>query len=272
MKKQTMFFKGIFMFLCLGISALLMVSCSEDSDETPTPENEPNVLVSNNAQFGNILVDDQGRTLYFFTRDPQTISNCTGGCLDVWPIFFEENLIVGTGLSAADFGVITRGDGQKQNTFKGWPLYYYSPNSDGVIEAAGQTQGENVGSVWFVAKPDYDVMLAKQTVGGSEIQYLVDLSGRTLYYFTNDSNNTSNCDGTCEDNWPLFKIDVNKLPSSLTAADFGIFTRTDGQQQATYRGWPLYYYNSDSQRGETKGHNVGGVWFVTDEEAAQAPE
>jgi hypothetical protein len=44
--------------------------------------------------------------------------------------------------------------------------------------------------------------------------------------------------------------------------DFGTIKRDDGQMQATYKGWPLYYYIKDQVSGETAGQGVGGVWFV----------
>src|SRR4051794_16282827 len=34
---------------------------------------------------GKILVDAKGRTLYLFEADQPNMSNCSGGCLSVWP-------------------------------------------------------------------------------------------------------------------------------------------------------------------------------------------
>ena len=36
----------------------------------------------------------------------------------------------------------------------------------------------------------------------------------------------------------------------------------DGTVQATYNGWPLYYYAKDKQPGDTTGQDVGKVWYV----------
>lgn len=42
------------------------------------------------------------------------------------------------------------------------------------------------------------------------------------------------------------------------------FTTVDGKVQATIDGSPLYYFAADAAAGDTKGQNVGGVWFVVD--------
>ena len=62
---------------------------------------------------------------------------------------------VSSPLNAADFGSITRADGTNQTTWKGWPLYYYASDS-----APGQVNGENVQKIWFVVKPDENVLIA----------------------------------------------------------------------------------------------------------------
>ena len=37
------------------------------------------------SPLGTILVDQDGRTLYLFEADSQNKSNCSGGCLSLWP-------------------------------------------------------------------------------------------------------------------------------------------------------------------------------------------
>jgi predicted lipoprotein with Yx(FWY)xxD motif len=48
--------------------------------------------------------------------------------------------------------------------------------------------------------------------------------------------------------------------------ELGIITRTDGSMQATYNGWPLYYFAGDAASGDANGQNVGEVWFVANVE------
>jgi len=94
--------------------------------------------------------------------------------------------------------------------------------------------------------------------------YLTDGEGKTLYYFTKDSSGMSACTGNCLKNWPAFTTDSFIVPSALNASDFGTITRDDGTMQATYKGFPLYYFIRDTRRGQITGQAVGKVWYVVD--------
>ena len=52
--------------------------------------------------------------------------------------------------------------------------------------------------------------------------------------------------------------------AGVDASKLGSFTTADGKVQATIDGMPLYYFAADAAAGDTKGQNVGGVWFVVD--------
>ncbi|MFT4226302.1 hypothetical protein [Micropruina sp.] len=90
---------------------------------------------------------------------------------------------------------------------------------------------------------------------------LVDGKGMTLYLFTKDTPNTSNCTGQCLAAWPplLGKPTAGK---GVDAAKLGSFTRADGSTQASYNGWPLYYWEQDSKPGDVTGQDVNKVWYV----------
>lgn len=97
---------------------------------------------------GAYLIDGKGMTLYWTSRDSVGQSNITGTTLANWPVFYVSNMLVPSSLNAADFGSITRADGSKQSTFKGWPLYYYIKD-----QAAGDTLGQGLAGVWFAVVP-----------------------------------------------------------------------------------------------------------------------
>ena len=235
------------------------------------------VMLSKNSEYGNILTDGAGNTLYFFTKDKDTAaSNCNGGCVTAWPIFYSDSLIIGVGFEAGDFGTIIRDDTLLQTTYKGWPLYYYFADN-----APGDVNGENVGGVWFVAKPNYTIMLlndqlvgndgveynSKYQPGQEDVQYFVDEYGNTLYIFTPDTYNKNNYtkpDFSNNDFWPIFEVSLQTVPSILDTNDFAMID-VYGHKQLTYKGWPLYYFGPDSmRRGNTKGVSVPspGVWPV----------
>jgi len=92
---------------------------------------------------------------------------------------------------------------------------------------------------------------------------LVDGKGMTLYMFTKDSANTSNCSGQCLVAWPPLVGKPTK-GAGVDDSKLGSFQRADGSTQATYNGWPLYYWKGDAKPGDVSGQNVSGVWFVLD--------
>jgi predicted lipoprotein with Yx(FWY)xxD motif len=90
---------------------------------------------------------------------------------------------------------------------------------------------------------------------------LVDGKGMTLYLFTKDAPKTSACTGQCLVNWPPL-LGVPTAGAGVDDSKLGSFTRADGRVQATYNGWPLYYWIKDTKAGDTTGQKVQGVWFV----------
>jgi predicted lipoprotein with Yx(FWY)xxD motif len=203
------------------------------------------------------LTDANGMTLYYFTKDTTGQSVCTGGCADKWPIFYTPDISVPPALNASDFGTITRSDGQKETTYLGWPLYYWFQDKN-----PGDMKGEGVGNVWYILEvPAYTVMIGTEKDLGN---YLVDGHGNTLYYFTRDAVGKSDCNGNCIKNWPAFSVSSIVVPSALNASDFGSITRADGKSQVTYKGYPLYYFARDKNRGDVTGEGVNSAWYVID--------
>ena len=96
-------------------------------------------------------------------------------------------------------------------------------------------------------------------------QALVDAEGRSLYLFTNDTQNSgiSSCTGDCLVEWPpLFTDGEPVAGEGVDAAMLGTITLPDGTSQVTYNGWPLYYFHEDTAAGDTNGQGLGGVWFL----------
>jgi len=92
---------------------------------------------------------------------------------------------------------------------------------------------------------------------------LVDDHGMTLYRFTPDQPNQSTCYDACASAWPPMVVDaVPTVADPTLAAGLGVAPRTDGSQQLTYQGQPLYYFVDDTQAGDTNGQGSGGAWFV----------
>lgn len=121
---------------------------------TTTSSQQYTISTSSSQSLGTFLVDLNGMTLYSFTKDTAgndtstPVSACTGACLTKWPVFYSQNIIVPNGLNPNDFSSFVRPDGTPQTTYKGWPLYYYSNDTN-----TGDTNGQGVGGVWSVVNP-----------------------------------------------------------------------------------------------------------------------
>jgi len=99
---------------------------------------------------GTYLVNQSDFTLYYFQNDSAAIDNstCYGECAALWHPFYASDVLLPDDLNSIDFGAITRADGSKQTTFKGWPLYLYSKDKH-----PGDTNGNDVNSVWHIVYP-----------------------------------------------------------------------------------------------------------------------
>ncbi len=278
------------------LSALILsISSCKKNTADDLPKNDINIA---NGTAGAYLTNGKGQTLYMFANDADGISSCTGACESLW-IPFTVDLTTAkldANLQATDFATITRANGNKQVTYKGWPLYSYSPstsdsygNTSNVAEAAGSTKGDGFSGLWFMAKPDYTVMLANKqltgldgnnyksdyTIGTGTTTYFTDASGFTLYTFSADSlsnNKFTKVDLTNYAAFPFFQPDHITVPSILDKTLFASFTFA-GKTQVTYKGWPLYFSAQDAIRGSNKAVSVGvpGKWQVAVKNITDAP-
>jgi predicted lipoprotein with Yx(FWY)xxD motif len=255
-----------------------LASCKKSNETTSptTPETpNPSLQLATSATFGSIFTDGNGKSLYFFAIDATGESGCSGNCAVTWPVYYAGSETAPAGIAAADLATITRADGTKQTTFKGWPMYYYAGDTK-----KSDLNGDGIGGTWFVAKPDYSVVFAnKQLVGhdgknytadskegtGATL-YMTDAAGRTLYAFAPDTfnkNNFTKADLSNNAVWPIFESEVLNVPSVLKK-DFMVQINSVGKKQLTYKGHPLYYFGNDARRGDTKGVSfpAPGVWPV----------
>jgi predicted lipoprotein with Yx(FWY)xxD motif len=110
------------------------------------------------SDLGEIVVDEEGRTLYLFTRDTQGAGNsvCNGDCATAWPpltVDDDGGVATGDGVTG-EVGTATRDDGSTQVTLNGWPLYYFQADA-----APGDANGQGVNDVWWVVDPAGDAIM-----------------------------------------------------------------------------------------------------------------
>jgi predicted lipoprotein with Yx(FWY)xxD motif len=103
-------------------------------------------------RMGEVIENEDGYVLYRFDGDDSNPakSNCDADCAKVWkPALTNDGKPELKGVKAEVVGTVTREDGTKQLTVKGWPVYTYIGD-----KKAGSWKGQNVSGKWFVIKPD----------------------------------------------------------------------------------------------------------------------
>jgi predicted lipoprotein with Yx(FWY)xxD motif len=130
----------IFMVMVFAASSMFFASFSTAA--TLTAKSKDGI--------GTYLTDDKGMALYLFKKDTPDKSACgtAGACIEKWPAFFADTVDPKAGIDAVAVGFITRGDGTRQTTYKGQPLYYYFKDKDG-----DDVYGQGFNNVWYVVAP-----------------------------------------------------------------------------------------------------------------------
>jgi predicted lipoprotein with Yx(FWY)xxD motif len=116
--------------------------------DTPAAQlpSEATISVFEDPKLGNILVGDNGMTLYMFTKDEANKSNCDAECLAKWPpLLTQGKPNLGEGVDAALIGAASLPDGSLIVTYNQIPLYDWVKDTQ-----PGDTTGQGVGEVWYV--------------------------------------------------------------------------------------------------------------------------
>lgn len=110
----------------------------------PVPEIAPIMLTPPtvlrakvNKKAGTLVVDAKGLTLYRSDKDSArpSRSRCTGACLKAW----RPALVTGTdftvvGIDRSLVGTVARGNGTRQLTLAGWPVYTFVQDRPGDVK------------------------------------------------------------------------------------------------------------------------------------------
>jgi predicted lipoprotein with Yx(FWY)xxD motif len=128
-------------------------SSGENSATTKAASTEPAAAVSvgTAAGVGKVLVDSEGRTLYYFQKDQGEKSACYGACATAWPPLTGTPRGEG-GTEASMFGTTKRKDGTSQVTYAGWPLYAFEGDSKPGEDNG--TDSKAFGASWYPLHPN----------------------------------------------------------------------------------------------------------------------
>jgi predicted lipoprotein with Yx(FWY)xxD motif len=230
---------------------------NNDLGEVLTVDGMVHVLTTD-AQFASTIdeLDMTGFALYTFDVDTSGVSNCIDNCLTVWPPLLATDADV----AQAPFSIVDREDGFKQWAVNGMPLYFFTPDTSDT-----DTLGENVNTVWHVARPapvkvddhvtEGALLAAHGNVLDSQGKTSAQLTGLTLYTFDSDiiDSGVSTCFDSCAVTWPpLYATGEDEA-----FGDYTIISRTEADNSETfqwvYQGLPLYFFVGDSVVGDTNG-------------------
>ncbi|HTT31833.1 MAG TPA: hypothetical protein VMG37_25690 [Solirubrobacteraceae bacterium] len=140
-----------------------------------------------------------------------------------------------------------------------------SSSSSAAATAAAATSAPSSSSTTSAAAPAAAGVTVK-TAKGSSGTYLVGPSGRALYLWVADTGGKSSCSGSCAGAWPpLVTKGKPAAGSGVNASDLGTTMRSDGTEEVTYKGHPLYYFVADKSAGSTSGQgsdSFGAKWWL----------
>ncbi|WP_084649139.1 COG4315 family predicted lipoprotein [Saccharospirillum impatiens] len=129
-------------------SALALTGCATDSYASSYASNADSpasrVVSKVDTSIGDVFATTQGMTLYTFTRDEASVSNCYDGCAASWPPFSASKDAETWGA----FTVIERSDGSYQWAYDNQPLYTWVGDRQ-----RGDVNGHEVSDVWYAAQP-----------------------------------------------------------------------------------------------------------------------
>ncbi|CAG7644005.1 COG4315 family predicted lipoprotein [Actinacidiphila bryophytorum] len=95
---------------------------------------------------------------------------------------------------------------------------------------------------------------------------LVNDKNLTLYFFEADKTSKSTCTGACAAAWP--PLVVKNKPTGAGGVQSKLLStseRSQGTNQVTYNGHPLYRFAGDRNPGDVNGqglNNFGAKWYV----------
>jgi len=148
----------------LGVLALVTIFVIAGAGTASANPSAPTTVQVKRVTFpgiGKVLVDSHGMTLYVFHGDNPLLyqlhqdpaPSCYEDCAEFWPPLLTTGAPRGTGgIEAGRLGTVGRGDGTRQVTYDGHPLYLCSEDLQ-----SGEANGEDVemfDDAWYAITPD----------------------------------------------------------------------------------------------------------------------
>ena len=144
---------------CAAAALALLSTTPAAHEASDQPEGAAKLHVKELEEFGPLLVDQAGMSLYLFGADTpggegsEPESTCRDRCAQAWPpLATEGEPEAHDDLNPELVGTIARHDGKTQVTYSGWPLYYFAADM-----APGHVRGHDIelnGGEWYLVTPE----------------------------------------------------------------------------------------------------------------------
>ncbi len=106
------------------------------------PSGRPTLTVSADVNVYRLQFD-----VYEYSADTPGRVACSGACNATWiPVVTTGAPVAGAGVSAGELGSVARGDGARQVTYRGHPLYLYAREQVSVVGHRTLARGASVGN------------------------------------------------------------------------------------------------------------------------------
>jgi predicted lipoprotein with Yx(FWY)xxD motif len=180
---------------------------------------------------------------------------------DDWPALTTKGApLAGPGVNSRLLGTVERPGIGDQVTYAGHPLYLFDPVSQ-PFDPQGEDYMETVEPLapwhgyWSLASSatgepssgtatiEIGVLKSGKRVLAVEVDQNVSPIAATVYTFSRDRPNASTCVGACAAVWvPVLTRGPPRVVGSIAKSAIGVARRSNGTQQVTYKGEPLYLY------------------------------
>ena len=131
MTKRLLIFAAAIVAVVLTVAACGAKSSASTVSGTPSTT----VAVKRISGVGTVLVNASGMPIYANLQDDRT-STCNGACAMIWKPVTVKGTPTETGMSGK-LGTVTRGDGSRQVTVNGKPVYTFVEDHPGQVTGNG---------------------------------------------------------------------------------------------------------------------------------------
>ena len=205
----------------------------------------PAGLTWRQVDYGDVLADARGATLYVSDRDREIgKTNCTGDCTQRWrPVTAPPDF-----QPAGEWSAIQRDDGTRQLTNRNKALY-----TSVLDQVPGETNGDGADGGWRILVKPPSLPPGFKVEGVRQAKVLADGAGMTLYAPDGEAAKNA-CTGPCAERW----LPVPAPATAVVKGEWAPIDRADGIRQWSWRGRPLYRFADEQKAGEAAGASEAG--------------